>query len=230
MISTADKIQRGMTRQLQTWRETVAHRSLRVGWKIGFNLPADQQRLNLPSAMIGYLSDARKLTSGQHYTPSPTSTILIEPETAIQMGTDVPAHASRVHAGAAIAGYAAALELVDTTRSVNDDIEPILSGNLFHDSVLLAEPACAPDAYARDELTLSLRVNGDEVRTLEQARVPRDFSSLILTVADILAAHGEQLTAGDWIITGAAAQAVPVKSGDRIALDMGRLGRISLMF
>lgn len=228
MDTSPIKIQRGMTRQIQTWRDMVSSRDHRLGWKVGFNMIADQQRLKLPSAMVGYLTKERSLISGSQYKSSPNSVLLVEPEVAILIGNDVPSDATAEQANAAIAAYAAALELVDTTRSVDNDIEEILGCNMFHESVLLAKQRLAPPDYIRDQLSISLSINNKEVRTLEQQRVPQDFSIIIHDVANILAAHGEQLKKGDWIITGAAAKPAPVQVGDEITLDMGLLGQLSL--
>ena len=228
MHTTPTKIQTGMHRQLQLWRTTVAAQHQRLGWKTGFTLPADQQRHNLPSAMVGFLSRERCYQSGDHYQAPPNAVLLVEPEVALQMGADVPAGASAEQARAAIAAYTAALELVDTTRSVDDDIEAILAGNLFHEGVVLAPSQLPARNYRREHLSISLRINGHEVRTLEPARVPDDFSSIILTVANTLAAQGEQLQKDDWIITGAATQPAAVAVGDEIELDMGVLGKLVL--
>lgn len=228
MDTSPIKIQRGMARQIQTWRDLVSSRDHRLGWKVGFNMVADQQRLKLPSAMVGYLTKERSLISGSHYQASPESVLLVEPEVAILINDDVPAAVTAEQANAVIAAYTAALELVDTTRSVDNDIEEILGCNMFHESVLLAEQRLPPNKYVRDQLSISLCINNNEVRTLEQQRVPPDFSTIISDVANILAANGEQLKKGDWIITGAAAKPVPVKAGDEITLDMGLLGKTSL--
>ncbi len=222
------KIQHGMKRQIELWRQTVASQQQRLGWKIGFNMAADQQRVGLPSAMVGFLSAAHRHTPGGSYQAPAGATLLVEPEVAIQIGSDLPAGATAQQANSAIAAYAAALELVDTTRSVDDDIEEILAGNMFHDSVVLAEQRLPADAFNREQLALSLSINGREERTLEQPRVPQDFSEIVITVANILAANGERLQEGDWIITGAAAKPVPVQTGDIIALDMGVLGQAGL--
>jgi len=228
MDTSPSKIHNGMRRQLQTWHNTVAARQQRLGWKTGFTLPADQQRLNLPSAMVGFLSRERCYRSGEHYRAPPGAVLLVEPEVAIQMGADVPAGASAEQARAAIAAYTAALELVDTTRSVDDDMEEILAGNLFHEGVVLAESQLPARDYRREQLAISLRINGEEVRTLEPERVPEDLSAIILAVANTLAAYGERLQKGDWIITGAATKPAPVSAGDEIEVDMGVLGRLAL--
>jgi len=228
MHTTPLKIQTGMHRQLQLWRTTVAAQHQRLGWKTGFTLTADQQRHNLPSAMVGFLSRERCYQSGDHYQAPPGAVLLVEPEVAVQMGADVPAGASAEQAVAAIACYTAALELVDTTRSVDDDIEAILAGNLFHEGVVLAPSHLPARDYRREHLSISLRINGREVRTLEPARVPDDFSAIILAVANTLAAQGEQLQKDDWIITGAATQPASVEAGDEIKVDMGALGSLAI--
>jgi len=217
-----------MCRQMQTWRDTVADRQQRLGWKTGFTMVADQQRLDLPSAMVGFLSRERCYRSGEHYQAPPGAVLLVEPEVALQMGEDVPAGPSAEQALAAITSYTAALELVDTTRSVDDDMEAILAGNMFHEGVVLAPSRLPPRDYRREQLVISMRLNGREVRTLEPERVPDDFSAIVLAVASTLAAHGEQLQKGDWIITGAATKPVAVAVGDEIEVDMGVLGKLAL--
>ncbi len=228
MDTCPDKIQSGMSRQIQTWRSTVSNHGHRLGWKIGFNMQADQQDLNLPSAMVGFLSQEHNIAPGGDYTAAPSAILLIEPEVAVLIGKDVPSGASTEQARSAITAYTAALELIDTTRSVDNDIEEILAGNLFHERVMLAAQRLPASAYKREQLGISLSINGREVRTLEQQRVPEDFTALILDVANILATNGEQLQSGDWIITGASAKAIPIKSGDDIDLDMGPLGQAQL--
>lgn len=228
MIVTPLKIQHGMRRQINLWRETVAKQHHRLGWKIGFNMEADQHRLGLPSAMIGFLSNECCIASGESYTASIDSKLLVEPEVAILIGSDLPDCPTREEARAAIVSYSAALELVDTTRSVDDDIEEMLAGNLFHECVVLAEQQLPPADYDRDQLALSLRINNNEVCNLDQARVPEDFSNIIIAATNRLAAEGEHLKSGDWIITGAAAKPVAVRPGDKIHLDMGGLGEVGL--
>lgn len=228
MDTSPARIRNGMRRQIQTWRETVARQQQRLGWKTGFTLPADQQRLNLPSAMVGFLSRELCYGSGDHYPAAAGAVLLVEPEVALQMGADVPAGASTVQARAAIAACSAALELVDTTRSADDDMEAILGGNLFHAGLVLADTRLPARNYRREQLAISLRVNGRQVRTLEPERVPEDFAAIILAVANTLAAHGERLQKDDWIITGAATRPVPVAPGDEVELDMATLGRLVL--
>lgn len=63
---------------------------------------------------------------------------------------------------------------------------------------------------------------------LEPERLPKDFSAIILAVANTLAEQGEQLQKGDWIISDAATKPAAVSNGDEIEVEMGVLGSIVL--
>lgn len=213
-----------MARQLQSWRAALAAGDTRLGWKIGFNRTVDQQRHQLPSPMIGYLTGNGCIASGGNYAISTASRILVEAEIALLIGDDVAAGATLTQARSAIHGYAAALELVDTSRTDSGDIEEILAGNLFHEAVLIgAATTCGSHPF-----DLSLNINGSEVRRLEADRLPADFGAIVQVAADLLAQQGERLQAGDWIISGAAATPIEVHAGDQISLALAPLGEVTL--
>lgn len=220
----ATKIHRGMQRQLQQWRTELATGEGRLGWKIGFNRVADQQKFELPSPMVGYLTHKRQIAAGGCYSFKAGSTILVEAEIALLIGTDLTVGATLAQARNAIQGYAAALELVDTRRTGSNDIEEILAGNLFHEAVVIGNTATLNGNHCN----AALKINGNEVRRLEPERLPADFAVIVKVVADILAQHGEQLRAGDWIISGAVTTPVEVHAGDEITLALAPLGEIAL--
>jgi 2-keto-4-pentenoate hydratase len=223
-MSNATKIHHGMERQLQQWRQALAAGDQRLGWKIGFNRRVDQQKFALPSPMIGYLTAKRRLAAGGRYTFKAGATILLEAEIALLIGHDVAAGATPTEAGNAIQGYAAALELVDTSRTRSNDIAEILAGNLFHEAVLIGNAT----TISNNHFNAALKINGNEVRRLEPDRLPDDFGAIVKVVADILGEHGEQLQAGDWIISGAATTPIEIHAGDAIALALDPLGNLTL--
>lgn len=223
-MSNATKIQQGMQRQLQQWRATLAAGDKRLGWKIGFNRVVDQQKFELPSAMVGYLARQQQISSGQSYTIPAGSTILVEAEIALLIGADLPANATLTQARNVIQGYAAALELVDTTRTASNDIEEILAGNLFHAAVVMGASTVTNPGH----FSASLKINGIEVRSLEADRLAADFGAIVQLVANILGQQGERLEAGDWIICGAIAAPIKVHGGDTVVLTLEPLGTITL--
>ncbi len=222
-MTTTAKIHRGMQRQLQQWRNALAAGDERLGWKIGFNRVMDQQKFELPSPMVGYLTRKRQLVADEPYPLRAGSKILVEAEIALLMGRDVAPNATFSEARNAIAGYAPALELVDTTRTRSNDIEAILAGNLFHEAVVIGD-VCA---IVGGHFSASLILNGSEIRQLEPDRLPDDFGKIVKIVAEILAQHGERLLAGDWIISGAATTPIEVHDADEIKLELEPLGTIT---
>jgi 2-keto-4-pentenoate hydratase len=65
-----------------------------------------------------------------------------------------------------------------------------------------------------------LLVNG---RERARATASGDVLPLVDRVGELLEAVGERLSAGDRLITGSIVQ-VPVRHGDRVRADLGRLG------
>ncbi len=223
-MSNATKIQQGMQRQLQQWRTTLAAGDKRLGWKIGFNRVVDQQKFELPSAMVGYLTRQQQISSGQSYTIPAGSTILVEAEIALLIAADLPANATLTQARNVIQGYAAALELVDTNRTASNDITEMLAGNLFHAAAVIGSTTVANPGH----FSVSLMINGVEVRSLEEERLAADFGAIAQLVANILGQQGESLQAGDWIICGALTAPVEVHGGDIITLLLEPLEEITL--
>lgn len=221
-------IQRGMGEMLRQWRAAQAAGEVRLGWKVGFNRDIDQLRAGLPSLMIGMLTARRQCCSGGRYVAPVQGKLMAEAEVALQLCQDVAPEAAAEQVLAAIGGYAAALELVDTTRTSSGNIGDMLAGNLFHEAVVIGDPVLPAADYSRAQLQLQLAVNDLPVATLAQDRVPEDFVAVVQTVARLLAGQGERLKAGDWVITGAAAVPVAVNAGDVIQLTMGALGELTL--
>ena len=217
-------IHRAMARQLKHWREEIGGDNHRLGWKVGFNRQVDQARYGLPSAMIGYLSGARQIQNGGVYHASPAANLLAEPEIALRLGADITRDTTPDQALAAVNAIAPAIEIVDTHRTHSKEISEILASNLFHEAVIIGEPLTLCTIPNRQDIRVSLSINGQNQRGLEADRVPDEFGSLIAVVAKILATQGECLRAGDWIITGAASTPIEIKAGDEITLRMEPLG------
>jgi 2-keto-4-pentenoate hydratase len=131
----------------------------------------------------------------------------------------VDPEADRDTAAAAIAGFGAALELVDLGAPPGD-AERVVATNVWHRAFALGPLDRSRPGEAQGRLTVN-----DEVR--DAARVSTDFADLVRAVATLLGAVGERLKAGDCLITGSVVQ-VPIEPGDEVTADLGRLGRAQL--
>jgi 2-keto-4-pentenoate hydratase len=188
--------------ELQLRRRPPARR---VGWKLGMG---QRERIG-PGPVIGHLTSATELAPGAVFDAGAVADLHADAEVALVVGED-----------GAIAGYGAALELVDL-GSPPDNPHDVVAANVFHRAVAfgsLDRPPPPPGAQAR------LIVN-DEPRAA--AAMDRDFGRLVETVGELLAELGERLQPGDRLITGSVVQ-LPVAAGDDVVADLGPLGRVGV--
>jgi 2-keto-4-pentenoate hydratase len=214
-------LERGMRTQLERWRERIAAGERRVGWKIGLNIPEVQERLGLTEPVIGHLTSATGIESGGSYVGRDADELRAEPEVVVEVGRDVAGDADADTARDAIAGYGAAIELVDVGRPPGD-LEGIVAGNVFHRGFVLGQPT---PALPTEGVEAVLSVNGEE---RERGDAPDDFTEVVMLVARHLDAAGERLREGDRIIGGSLTEQVDVGPGDEVEMDLGRLGRVEL--
>ncbi len=227
--ATATALHNGMQAQLALWRSTVQAHGHRLGWKIGFNDRASQQRMGIAAPVLGYLRRDRLLASGGVFQIAANAVIKAEVEVAIRMGRDVAAGAGVAQAETAIAAYAPAVEVVDVTHPL-DGIEALLRGNLYQAAVLIGPELQAVPSTPRQTIQARLHVDGRPVRESEPPRLPERFGELVQLAAETLGRHGEQLAAGDWIICGAIIEPVVVSPGSRVEVEMSSFERITLGF
>ena len=220
------QITTGMQQQFDNWRDALNSGSQRLGWKVGFNRESDQQAAGLPSPQIGYLLKQRSHLQHAEITLDPNGKYLVEGEIAIRMAQSLPSSATPEQAEAAIEGYAAALELVNLKHNQGDNLHSLLACNLVHVSVILGDEL--ERSLDLTKLSASLRVNQQLIAELDTSRVPERFGPLLCQVAKILAANGEQLQAGDWVITGAATTPTPIRSGEQIDFQLGNFKSLQL--
>ena len=216
----------GMARQLEAFHAALAEGMPRIGWKIGINDPAAQQRLGLSAPIVGWLDGRRVFDPDGTYVPREGSKPRIEAETAIRMGADLPAGADLEAARAAIAGAAPAIEFVDGTKPLLP-IEEGLAQDILHDGVLFGPEAPIEAARGLVELGFpTAHLNGAAHRVAQPGRYPDDLAEIALHVANVLGQHGEHLRAGDRIICGSYIDPFDVAPGDEVAADFGPFGTI----
>ena len=206
MAEIDQRVADALRAQLVDWRASLYGGAERVGWKIGLNLVEVQRHLGLDEPVVGHLTSATRLRPGAAFRAGSARALRAEAEVALEIGEE-----------GRIAGYAAALELVDVGRPPSD-LESIVAANIFHRAFALAPSRPGPP----DPFEARLTVNGTAHRP---DRPPDPFPATVEVVARHLAAVGERLLPGDRIIAGAVIN-VPVAAGDEIVVDMGPLGRL----
>jgi 2-keto-4-pentenoate hydratase len=199
--------------QLDAWRAGLRAGAVRVGWKLGVG---DAERIGGELA-VGHLTSATVLAPGATYSADDTGDLRADVEVAFEIGPDPAGPAS---AAPIIGGVGVALELVDLSGPPAGP-EAVVAANIFHRAVAFG-PFRPPPLPAG--VKGRLLVNGHEAGS---APVAADVADRLAAAARVLAAAGERLKPGDRVITGSVAQ-VPVRPGDRVAADLGPLGRVEL--
>lgn len=227
MTDVSELIAAGMARQMDSFHAEQSAGMPRLGWKIGLNDPAAQQRLGLPSPVVGWLDGRRLIRAGEPYAPPAGAKPRVEAETAILLASDIPAEATADEARSAIAAVAPAIEFVNAAKPLVP-VDELLAHDILHEAVLLG-PGFEP-SFARGLVEAgfpSVTNNGEVVRTALPGRYPDDLGEIVSLVASTLARHGEALRAGDWIIGGSYIDPFDIAPGDSVRADFGPMGVVA---
>jgi 2-keto-4-pentenoate hydratase len=202
-------VERGTAALLMRRREILAQGSEPIGWKIGFNVPATQERLGIDAPLAGFLTTDSLVEGSWDEYP-----VIVESEVALEIGAD----------GRSIAALFPALEIADEP-DLDLEIEQILAGNIFHRAV-----AFGPRVETREPGAARIIVNGEEQHTVPADETGKRLGAMIEAVAARLADAGEELRAGDRIITGIIAPPHKAEPGDTVRLEVEALGSVELRF
>jgi len=224
------RIARGMVRQLMRWHERLKAGANAIGWKVGFGTPESMERLKITAPLVGYLTDEAVGRPGETLSVAEWRKPIAEPEVAVYMGKDLAGGASRETAIAAIAGLGPAIELVDLDEPP-DDIVSILSGNIYQRRVLFGPRDNSRARCVLDGLVASVLRNGAEfAATSELQALTGDYVDNVRHVADMLAAFGERLSAGQVVITGCITGPLFLEPREDIEFKLDPVGSVSVRF
>ena len=207
------QLEEAYQQQLGHWRAALGSGAERIGWKIGLNVPAVQEKLGLERSVVGHLTSATLLGADGAHSLAGAQKPMAEPEIAIQMGPD-----------GSIAGLAPAIEVADIDRPLEDAGE-IVASNIFHRAVAIG-PSSDLDSATGIEAVLT--INGERSASADAGAT--DLREIVRLVDETLVAAGESLQAGDRIIAGSLTAPAPVEAGDRAGVDLGPIGRLEVRF
>jgi len=199
--------------QLGHWRAALHSGAGRVGWKIGLNVPAVQDKLGIDRSVIGHLTTATLLGADGAHSLVGAQMPMAEPEIAIEVGLD-----------GTIAGLAPAIEIADIDRPL-EDVGEIVAANIFHRAVAIGPSARLSSA---NEIEALLTMNDERVASADAGAT--NLEAIVTLVDETLRGVGESLQAGDRIIAGSLTQPAPVKPGDTATVDLGPIGALEVSF
>ena len=202
-------IETGTEAMLTRRREILAQGAEPLGWKVGFNVPEVQQKLGIDAPLAGFLTTDSLIEDEWDEYP-----VVVESEVAVEIGDD----------GRSIAALLPALELADPP-DLDLETEQILAGNIFHRAV-----AFGPRVETAEPGAARIVVNGEEMHSIDAERTGANLEAMVEAVAARLEAAGEELRAGERIITGVLAPPHQAQEGDTVRLELEHVGSVELRF
>ena len=225
------RIAAGMRRQFELRKQQFAAGAKQIGWKVGLGAPAALERCKLTKPVVGFLLDRAQLESGATVSLKGWAKPVAEIEIAAYMIRDLAANADDATVRAAIGALGPAIELADLDSAM-DDVEGLLARDIWQRHVILGSKDSSRAGAKLDGLTGKLVRNGKDVP------VPADLESgtgtivdTVRHVADVTAALGDGLRAGQFIICGAITGPMFIEPGETgLDYTLGAMGSISVRF
>ena len=195
-------IKKGMTAQLAARRARIAAGEKPLGWKVGLGAPASMEKLKITAPVVGFLMQKAQLPSGATVSLKSYLRPVAEPEIAVRMARDLGGGTTEAAALAAIADIRPAIELADLDPvPAPDNLDVVVAGDIYQRHVILCEQSRA--GASLDGIVSRVSRRGAEVnRTSDPEALTGKMGNIVAHVANTLAAFGEKLSAGDFIITG----------------------------
>ena len=207
-------VEQGMMAQLVRRREILAQGAEPIGWKIGFNVPEIQAKLGIDRPLAGFLTSDALLEDGATWSLGDHGEVVVESEVAVELGDD----------GRSIVALLPAIELTDPP-DLSIELEQILAGDIFNRAV-----AFGPRVETTQPGDARILVNGETGHEIDAQTAGARLDEMVGVVADRLAAAGEELHAGDRIITGVLAPPHKAAPGDHVRLELDGIGAVELAF
>jgi 2-keto-4-pentenoate hydratase len=206
-------VERGTTAMLVRRREILAQGAEPIGWKVGFNITAAQEKLGIDAPLAGFLSSNGVLEDGAEVSLD-DGPVVVESEVAVELGPDARS----------IVALLPALEVADPP-DLDQDVETILAGNIFHRAV-----AFGPRVETNEPGGGRVLVNGEVEHVMAPSETSAHLEEMVEAVRKRLAAVDEDMLPGQRIITGVLAPPHVAHPGDRVRLELDGLGGVELVF
>ncbi|WSE35311.1 fumarylacetoacetate hydrolase family protein [Amycolatopsis rhabdoformis] len=216
--------------QDETLRRRLARGEHLVGVKLGLTSRAKQQRMNIDSPLVAWLTDAMVLPAGE---PVPQARLIhprVEPELVFVMrerlaGPGITAARAlaaveRVHAGA---------EVIDSRyRDFRFTLPDVVADNASSAAFAVGGRGVRPEDLDLALEAVLVEVDGRVVDSATGAAVQGHPGEALALAANDLARRGLAIEAGQLVLTGGMTDAVAAPPGARIAFHFSNLGSIHL--
>ena len=223
-VADAYAIQSEFVRLLQGGTGRVA------GYKLGLTSKPMQDLLGVDQPDFGPVLATMVVPAGQPVDRSRFIQPKIEAELALHLGRDLAGPGvTRDQAARAVSGVSVAVEIIDSRIEdwkirLTDTVADLASAG-----AVVVSPAAVPLADVDPRLVgVVVHRNGELMATGAGAAALGDPLEALAWLANTLAAYGERLEAGRFVMTGSLHAAFPFAAGDRITVATDRLGDLAV--
>ncbi|MGD0472396.1 MAG: fumarylacetoacetate hydrolase family protein [Candidatus Velthaea sp.] len=198
----------------------------RIGVKMGFTSRAKMVQMGLDEMIWGRLTDGMLVDDGtiidlRHYVHP-----RVEPEIAFLLKSPLAGRVTMPAALAAVEAVAPALEIIDSRyENFKFSLTDVVADNTSSSGFVVG-PWADPHTDVSN-LGMLMEIDGQPVQIGSSAAVLDHPARALVAAARLVAAAGEQLNAGDIIMSGGATAAEALAPGQRVRLTVERLGSVS---
>lgn len=203
-----------------------------VGLKCGLTSFAKMKQMGVETPIYGFMTDSFVVHDASEIKMSDLIHPKVEPE--IAFFTKEPIRGPGCHVGTVLAAtdfVMAAIEVIDSRyRDFKFDLVSVIADNTSATRFILGGKATPVADLDLATLGVVMEKNGKVEMVGAGAAVVGHPATAVAMLANHLAASGEEIPAGSIILSGGITEAIPVKAGDNIIVNVQGLGGVSTRF
>ena len=206
-----------------------------AGWKIAATSKAGQAHIGADGPMVGRLYEFQRQRSGSTLPAQAMRMRSVEPEFAFILGQSLDGDAGRLSYDDVLGAVASLVLAIEVPDSRFVDFQSVGVASLVADAMCGGHFLLGPQIGHWRGLDLAaqetkLVVGGEERSTGRGANVMGDPRDALAWMANQVTHHGWSLSAGDVVLTGAAAPPIPIAPGDAVMAEFDGLGNVEVAF
>jgi 2-oxo-3-hexenedioate decarboxylase len=188
--------------------------------------------MGVAEPIYGFLADYFGVASGSTVRRGDLIHPRVEAEIAFHTARPLSGPGCTVASALAATDFVvAALEVIDSRyRNFKFDLKSVIADNASSARFVCGVTAGSVRQLDLPNLGVVLQKNGERVAFGAGAAVLGHPAESLATLANLLAARGESIPAGTFVMTGGITEAIAVDAGDHIAASIQGLGSVSVRF
>jgi len=202
-----------------------------VGWKAGFTNAALQERYGVREPVLGFLLGSGVFSSGDAVPLSRFVSVGLEVEVGFIMGADLAGPGVTTSSALlAVAGAIPCFELIDFRLSGKPKGMDVVADGVYANAMVLGGPLMPVQGLDLALEGVVYEENGQRMATATAAEVMGNPLNSLAWLANALGRLGDQLRAGDLVLTGSISKVFRPKAGDAVRATFTRIGSVSCRF